>query len=140
MINLPNKLGLVEFLRGLGWSLRFRDGDCFARNPAGVEDDAALATLVASYGELPAIKAARIVNIKAAGLVRIQAVYPAIRGFDDLQLMSDIIQSIAPAARQLTADMTKAAGIWNAGKNAIAAVNASSTAAEVAAVSPAWPP
>jgi hypothetical protein len=139
MITLPNKLGLVDFLQAQGWALRFRDGNCFGRSPAGIEDDPALTALAASYNELPAIKVARIASIKADGLVRIQAVYASIRGFDDLQLVSDIILSIIPAARQLTADMTKAAAIWNAGKAAIASVNAATTVVQVAAVVPAWP-
>lgn len=139
MITLPNKLGLVDFLRAQGWTLRIRGDQCIGLNPSGSEDDAALTALVASYNDLAAIKAARVAAIKLDGLAHIQAVYPAIRSFDDLQLVSDIILSIVPAARQLTADMTKAAAIWNAGKAAIASVNAATTAAQVAAVVAAWP-
>lgn len=139
MITLPNKVGLLDFLRAQGWSMRVRDGVWIARTALGAQDDAALQVAIAAYNELPAIKAVKIAAIKLDGFARVQAVYPAITSFDALQLVSDIIQSVAPAARQLTADMTKAAAIWNAGKAAIAAVNAAATAADVAAVTPSWP-
>lgn len=139
MITLPNKLGLVDFLRAQGWTLRVRGDQCIGLNPSGLEDDAALTALVASYSELAAIKAARVAAIRLDGLARVRAVFPSIASFDDLKLVSSIIQSILPAARSLTPDMTKAAAIFSVGQAAIAAVNAAATAQDVAAVVPAWP-
>lgn len=139
MITLPNKLGLVDFLRAQGWTLRIRGDQCIGLNPSGIEDDPAFLVIVNAYDGLAFVKAARVAAIKLDGLAHIQAVYPAIKSFDELQLVSDMILSIVPAARQLTADMTKAAAIWNAGKTAISSVNAATTAAQVAAVVPTWP-
>jgi hypothetical protein len=139
MITLPNKPGLVDFLRAQGWTLRIRGDQCIGLNPSGLEDDAALQLLVNAYDGLAFLKAARIAAIKLDGLSHVRAVFPSIASFDDLKLVSSIIQSILPAARSLTPDMTKAAAIFNAGQAAIAAVNAAATAQDVAAVVPAWP-
>jgi hypothetical protein len=87
----------------------------------------------------PRLKLEKIAVIKADGLARTQAVFPAISDYDLLRLVVDIMTSIVPAARQLTGNMTKAQQIWTAGQNAIASVNAATTAAEVGAVTPAWP-
>lgn len=139
MIRLPNKRGLRAHLESLGWTMRQRGGTWFARNAAGLEDDAACQATINAYDELPAVKADKVTAIKADGLTRIQFVFPAVRDLEELRLLSNIIQSIAPAARQLTAPMQKASAIWIAAQDAIALVNAAMTAGQAEAVTPAWP-
>ena len=139
MISLPNKIGLKDYLRSIGWLMRERDGLCMAKDIDGVEDDVRFQADVNAYNELPAIKQIKILEIKREGLIRVQLVFPTINDLDDLRLITNIIQSIAPAARQLTQPISQLAAIWQAAQNAIQAVNVAGDALTVAAVTPIWP-
>lgn len=78
-------------------------------------------------------------EIKRAGMQRIQVRFPAIDSFDALQLVRELYLSIAPAARQPTADWQWLINTFAAGQTALDAVAAATTIAQVDAVSPAWP-
>lgn len=135
-----SKAGLLEHLNALGWALRIRDGVLVtARSPLGLEDQEALQTAIDAYDSLPVVKAWKIDVIKSDGLARISAVFPAIQNFDLLDLVVNIVRSIAPAARQLTPELATARDIWQAGQDAIAEVQAATTEAQVDAVTPVWP-
>jgi hypothetical protein len=84
-------------------------------------------------------KARRTTAIKAAALTRITAVLPTIDSFDTLDLVKEIVLSIAPAARQLTADLQAVVDIYTAAKTAIGSVQAATTVAQVDAVTVSWP-
>lgn len=140
MIVLPNKPGLRLWLESLGWSFRWRDGlPVDARNANGVSDDEALQAACDAYDPLPEVKKAKLATIKLEGLRRIQGLFPAIWDLDELKLVANIVQSIAPAARKLTLDMQAAVDVWQAAQDAIAAVKAAQTIVAVEDVSPAWP-
>jgi hypothetical protein len=57
----------------------------------------------------------------------------------DLALVVELWQSIAPASRAPTADWQKMLSTRQAARQAIAAVRAASTSADIAAVTPVWP-
>lgn len=84
-------------------------------------------------------KARRIAELKAAGVARMQARFPAIADFDTAALVRQIVLSIAPAARALTADIAWLGTVWQAGADGVAAVRAATTVAAVDAVTVAWP-
>lgn len=88
---------------------------------------------------LAEVKQRRAAEIRADGLGRIQAVFPAIESIDVLQLVREQMLSIAPAARQFTADMQRVIDIYTAASNGLAAVQAATTINQVLAVSVNWP-
>jgi len=106
-------------------------------------DEIAAQAVIDSIDYVGLAKVEKIVELKAEGLARLQAVHPAIENFDTLQLVSDIIQSILPAARNLTADMTSLSATYQAGLAARTAINSLTTVSEVDAYdvvnSPSWP-
>jgi len=61
----------------------------------------------------------RVFEIKSAGLVLINDVFPAINDLDEIKFYSEFWKSIAPAARQATADFQKAIDIYSTAKTAI---------------------
>lgn len=79
-------------------------------------------------------------EIASDGLARMQTRLAALRTFDSVQLLREVILSVAPAARALTTKMQFCADTYVAGDTALAAVQAATTIAEVDAVQPAWPP
>lgn len=85
-------------------------------------------------------KMQRRAAIKAEGVALIRARFPAIRDLDEILLVRQILLSVLPAARALTADMQYAAAVYDAGLAAIAAVNAAATVTEADAVAATWPP
>jgi hypothetical protein len=84
-------------------------------------------------------KRRRAIEIKHEGLSRMQTRFGALRDFETVQLLREVILSVAPAARQLTADFTWLQDTFQAGKTALAAVEAATTVAQVDAVTPSWP-
>ena len=126
-------VGLHDAIRAAGHQLEQRDGVWWSSN------DAAVQAIIDAYDPLPDIKAAKIASIKADGVARAAALFPAIKDFDHLALVRDLVLSIAPASRALTSRITTLGAIWTAGSNAAASVNAATTAEQVAAVTPAWP-
>lgn len=77
--------------------------------------------------------------IRAEGLARIQTRFGALRDFEDLRLIREILLSIAPAALSLTANMAWARDTYQAGATALGQVAAAASIAEVDAVTPSWP-
>lgn len=84
-------------------------------------------------------KARKIHAIKAEGLARMQTRFPALATFDTVQLLREIVLSIAVAARQPTVDMAWLGDTYQAGKTAADQVLAATTIVQVDAVTPAWP-
>lgn len=87
-------------------------------------DDVAVQAIIDSYDELAARKIEKADEIKAEGLKHINAVFPALDSLDEIQLVAEFWLSIAPAARQPTADFQSAIDIYSAAKAGIIAVNA----------------
>lgn len=81
----------------------------------------------------------RVAEIKSDGLSRINTRFGAIDSFDTLKLVREVMLSIAPAARQLTANFQWLSDTYQAGTDAISAVQSATTIAQVDAVTPAWP-
>lgn len=102
-------------------------------------NDTAVQAIIDAFDPLPNYKADRIAAIKADGLARIQAVFPAINSFDELVLIRELFLSVLPAARSPTANWQRMIDIYTAGRNAVIAVNSATTKAQVDAVTPAWP-
>ncbi len=102
-------------------------------------NDAVVQAIIDNYNDFADYKADRIAQIKAAGLARIQAVFPAINSFDELALIRDLFLSILPAARSPTANWQRMIDIYTAGRNAVIGVNNATTKQQVDAVTPAWP-
>lgn len=125
--------GLHEAILAAGHWLEQRNGVWVSSN------DSAVQAIINSYNPLPNYKTAKINAIKADGLSRIQALFPAIRDFEDLALIRELWLSILVAARSATPTWQRMIDIYTAGKNAISAVNAATTQAQVDAVTPAWP-
>ena len=88
---------------------------------------------------LPDVKKTKIASIKADGLGRIQALFPAIASFDDLALEAERWQSLRATAKQATVTYQRMIDIYTAGLGGVAAANAASTQAQVLAVTVAWP-
>ena len=84
-------------------------------------------------------KARKLHEIKATGLDRMQTRFPALQTFDTVMLLREIVLSVAPAARQLTANMQWLSDTYAAGRTAADQVQAATTIAQVDAVVPAWP-
>ena len=130
--------GLGERLGELGLRAehRFRQG----QSAQWITDNAsATQAAIDAFDPVPFAKKYKREAIRVDGLTRVQAVFPAIRDVDELRLVTNIMQSIAPAARQLTPDMTTLSAIYTAVQNALTAVNNATTVAQVRAVSPNWP-
>jgi hypothetical protein len=85
-------------------------------------------------------KKRKTLSIKRDGAARMATRFPALDNFDTIQLVREVILCVAPAARQLTDDFTWVSNTYQAGKDALALVDAASTIDAVDAVSPAWPP
>jgi hypothetical protein len=106
-------------------------------------NDVAVQAIIDTYDSLPDAKAAKVAAIKAEALRRLQLIFPAINSADEVKLLGELWQSIAPAARTPTANLTKAINTYQVAAAAIVTVNGYTTAAEVNAynplTSPAWP-
>lgn len=98
---------------------------------------------IESFDMLSYFKGTKIDKLKTEGLSRINIIFPAIKNWDDLDLVRDQWLSVAPAARQATDDFQSMIDIFQAGKDAAANINALGTIAEVEAYdvinTPAWP-
>ncbi len=129
--------GLQEALLAAGFYVeqRFPGGTYLCKQGTA----AAVHAFVQGYSGLAKAKAVKAAMIKAEGLSRIQAVFPAIADIDELKLVTNIVQSIAPAARQLTVDMTALSQIYTAAQSALTSVQNATTIAQVRAVTPSWP-
>lgn len=73
------------------------------------------------------------------GLSRVQTRFSAVKDFDTLQLVREILLSVAPAARALTPDISWANDTYQAGLDAVEEVNAAITIADAESVVPNWP-
>lgn len=103
------------------------------------ENEPAAQALIDTHDPLPAAKRAKVAAIRAECVTRSQGVFDAIDSAGEVELLANLWLSIAPAARNPTADMTRFLAIANAARTAIVAVRAATTEAGVAAVTPAWP-
>ncbi|MDH3325151.1 MAG: hypothetical protein OEM38_00375 [Gammaproteobacteria bacterium] len=132
--------GLIEALGNVGITKTTEDG---AVKIHPVEREAEAQVIIDTYDALPDYKKIKIEELKLEALSRVQIVYPSISNFDELKLVKDIIISIAPAARQLPADMTITTNIYQAGVDAVAAINLINVAADVQSYdvvnTPVWP-
>ena len=84
-------------------------------------------------------KVRKLQQIKTTGLARMQTRFPALQTFDAVQLVREVILSVAPAARQPTADFQWLGDTYTPRRNAADQVIAATTIAQVDAVTPAWP-
>ncbi len=132
-IAYTEKLGLHAAINAAGHWLMQRDGVWVS------SDDTAVQVIINAHNPLAAQKAERIAAIKADGLVRMNAAFPAIATLDDVALLAEFWLSIAAAARAATVPFQKIITIYSAAKTAIASVNAATTKAQIDAVAPAWP-
>ena len=93
--------------------------------------------------ELDNARNLKLQEIKDEGLSRIQGVFPAIADFCTLQLIKDIMLSVAPSARQLTIGIQKVSDTYQAGADAMTAVEGLATVNLVNAFNPiddvSWP-
>jgi len=126
-------VGLHEAVRAAGHWLREENGVWRSSN------DAAVQTIIVAYDPLPLARNVRNTDIKADGLARMNAVFPAIKSLDEVAFQAEFWLSIAPAARVPTANFKRIIDIYTAAKNAVSAVNAATTQAQIDAVAPAWP-
>ncbi len=136
--------GLHELLESAGFAVHFRDNELLGtRIDGGNYIDAECQVVIDSYDPLPHAKRDKIRELKVEGLSRVQSVFPAIKNFDDLDLVREQYLSVAPAARQPTTDFQTAIDIVGAGRSAVVAINAlndySSVIAYDVVLSPAWP-
>lgn len=130
--------------KGIGLWHAIRDAGHVMRSLDGVytsDDDVAVQAIIDSYDPLPDQKAEARDAIKATALAKIQTIFPAIPDIDTVNLVAEMMLSVAPAARQLTADMTTISQIYTAAKTGIAGVNAAANKAAVDAAVAAivWP-
>lgn len=93
--------------------------------------------------ELANARQAKLIELKAEGLSRIKAIMPALSDWDVLELIRELWLSIAPAARQATSTLQSVIDVYQAGRDAAAAINALADTSQVAAydvvTDPAWP-
>jgi len=110
-------------------------GDCMQLSPAE-ETARDAADLAANLAALPG-------QIKAEGLSRVNALFPAITDLDQIDFFGEFWLSIAPAARQPTVDFQKIIDIRAAAKAAIVNVKTFTTQAQIDAydptTDPGWP-
>lgn len=125
--------GLHKKLAELGYSLREENRVWKSNNDAEVQ------LIINSYDQLPDIKKSMVYEIKANGLARINAIFPAISSVDEVEFYAEFWLSIVPAARSATVNFQKIINIHNAAKTAIASVNGAANAAGVSAVTVSWP-
>ena len=145
-ISSEHKKYLSESLKGTGFFSRTRDGaQSYFKDggiPVAPEEITAIESIISAFDPLPTVKAHKIAELKTEGLARIQAVYPAIKDWDDLELVRDQWLSTAPAARQATAEFQSMIDIFQAGKAAVTAINALTTITDVEAYdvvnTPSW--
>ena len=137
MINYIEKPGLCDAITAAGFNLVDADGVFVSEN------DVAVQAIIDSYDPLPYAKKEKINELKTEGLSRINVVFPAVTDFDELDLIREQWLSIAPAARQPTADFQTMIDIVQAGKIARQAINAMTIVAEIqaydVAIDPVWP-
>lgn len=135
MINYIEKgRGLHQAIEAAGHWLREHDGKWTS------DDDITVQAIINSYDPLPSIKTEKINTIKAEGLARIAAVFPAITNIDEIAFYAEFWTSIKATARQPTAPFQKIIDIYTAAKAAIASVKSATSQPAVDAVTVAWPP
>lgn len=146
MINYQTLPGLAENLEQSGYRVIKRDGVFVGYDSDGNSSeliDSAINVLIAGYDPIDFVKAEKSDAIKAEGLSRISAVFPALNDLDELKLEQERWLSIAPAARQPTTDYQQAIDIYVAARNAITSINSETDWAVVNAydvvTGPAWP-
>lgn len=93
--------------------------------------------------DLKKAKATKRKEIEDYGVSLAQVYYPAISNFEMLRLLRDVILCIETGSRDLQPGIQAIDNIWQAGKVAVAAINAMTIATEVEAYNaetgPNWP-
>lgn len=129
---------LKDIITTLGYK---REHDGVHLFKAGTE--AIIQNVIDSYNPLPDLRKKKVDELKAEGLSRIQVIFPAVNNFDELDLIREQWLSIAPAARQATADFQRMIDIVQAGRSARQAIIALNTIAEIESYdvvnAPSWP-
>jgi len=138
MIDLKNKnKWVLPVIEAAGHAVRTHDFVVIST------DDVAVQLIVDSYDALPEAQDDKIEELKLEGLRRIQLVFPSISDFDELDFATEQYLSIAPAARQPTADFQSAIDIRQSAKSAISFINNLSVLTEIVDYDvvniPAWP-
>lgn len=111
-------IGLWKAIRAQGHDLFAKDGVYTSTN------DVAVQAIIDSYDPLADQKADAVVGVKATALAKMQTIFPALAEIDTVNLVAELWQSIAPAARAPTANMTKVINVYTAAKNGITNINA----------------
>lgn len=124
-------------LSAAGLGIYDKNGVWIKADPSAT--DAAINAFISAYDTLPDVKADRVAAIKADGLVRINALFPAITSIDEIEFYAEFWQSIKATSKQATVNFQKIIDIYSAGKAAITSVNEAANTAAVAAVVVAWP-
>lgn len=92
---------------------------------------------------LASAKSAKLQELKAEGLSRIQAAIPGIAGWDHLGLVREQWLSIAPAARSATTDFQLVIDVYQAGKAAVGDIGVLTTVTAIdsynVVADPSWP-
>ena len=110
---------LHDHLEGNGFAIHFYDNILIGTHHDGSPcDDADCQAAIDSYNPVPGPKKEKIAELKAEGLRRIQAVFPAIDDFDELDLVREQFLSVKPAARNATPDFQNLIDVVTAGKAA----------------------
>lgn len=104
-----------------------------------VANEATMQAIIDAFDEVQAERDIKIADIKTEGLSRIQALFPAIKDLDDLDIEAERWLSIVPAARQPTVKYGTMIAIYLAAKQGIADVNSAQTVQAVQAVGVIWP-
>ncbi len=128
-------IGLVDAIVTAGYPFWWQDG--IPMTDPAVET--AVQAIIDAYDNLPAYKRERSKAIQAEGLMRVQALFPALSDFDALDLEAERWKSIKGTATAPTVKYQKLINIYTAARNAQAQVAAAATTADVDAVVVAWP-
>ena len=142
MINYIEKgIGLHDAIEAAGLhGVEHRNGITVAIIPS---EETAIQAIIDTYDPLEDLKKEKITSLKKEGLRRVQILFPAISNFDELDLLKEQWLSIAPAARQPTADFQTLIDLLQVGKSAITVINALTIVADVksynVATDPVWP-
>lgn len=103
-------------------------------------DDVAVQAVINAYDPLPDHKKTRVDAIKADGLARINALFPAITSVDEIAFYAEFWLSVKSTSRAATVNFQKVIDIFTAAKTFIASVNAAVNVAGINAVVVSWPP
>jgi len=115
-------MGLHTAIHDAGYSIEQRgDGNFYSNN------DIAVQAIIDAYDAIPATKKDKRKELNQEGLRRIQLIFPAIKDFDDLDLLAEHYLSIDSTARKPTVKFQKLIATRQARNQARQAINALTT-------------